>query len=366
MPAPTTSVPDAHPDQGSANPVGRPAWAEHLTALRTARGITASHAARQMGVSLSTWAGLESGLRSRGGTRVPTVPKEETLHRVADALDLSPTERRHLVMLAQPPQPALSQPWQTRLRAMRVAASVTQREAASTAGVTLATYRHWERKDEGGARHESLRTLLRRLGMSDEQADVFLADVPNSALARPPRQPTNPVTDVPAWSRMLTRARVDQGLYLADVDRLLGQQSVVRRYELGGWPRPDGRLSVPSSHKLTEIAVALAMTPDEIAHLHLLADNQRVLVASTGPKPFLSELLTEIRRATGLTATEVAERVGPLDPSWALVENGDETAVARLGRAQIDQICEALPVRPLLATALRGSVPSAPGSAENK
>lgn len=353
------SSPRTGPDSPAADPSSRPAWARYLIAQRRRRNLTAREAADRMGVTQQTYAGIEAGTRVRNGERVLVTPKDETLRRVARALELTPTERRHLFSLVARDRHE-QRPWQARLRLARVAASVTPTQAARAAGVTVATYREWERKSTAVPRHECLRRLLTHLGWATHQVEEFMAAVPSDvAPARAPQQPTNPVADLPRWSQFITSKRLERGLYLSQVDDLLGQQSVLRRFELGGWPRSDGRLSVPGYSWLDRIAVALTMTAEEHAHLHLLADHQRLAVASAGPRPLLAELLHEVRRAAEVTRREANTAVGLPAGRWSRMEQGDPTALAAVTAETLAQIVDRLPVRPLLAAALYAAIPRA-------
>lgn len=337
----------------------KPAWAEYLTTLRTRHGLSCREAAQRMGVTQQTWTGIEAGTRTRNGRKVAVTPKDETLQRVARALGLTASERRQLVALVTTSTSTNQQPWQTRLKFARVAASVTQAEAAAAAGVTTSTYREWERKNSGVPRHEPLRKLLSHLGWTPAQVDEFMAGVPaDVAPARAPKQPTNPVRDLPQWSKFITAKRLERGLYLSHVDALVGQQSIVRRYELGGWPRSDGRLSVPSHAWLDRIADALTMTPDERSRLHFLADHQRLAVAAQGSLPLVCELLHEARKAVGVTRKEADRSVGLSAGVWGKIETGCPLTVASLTRTAVDRIIDRLPVNALLATAIREAVPN--------
>lgn len=343
----------------------RPAWAKAITEFRTQRGLSSAAAAQRMQISPQTWAGLEAGTRVRNGQRVTTVPKEDTLRRVASALDLTREELQRLLRIARGDQQQ-TLPWQSRLRAMRLAAHVTPEHAAATAGVTLTTYKRWERKRDVGANHAALHRLLIRLGLNPEQADHFLHDVPPAGpTARPPSQPTNPVRELPAWSQLITRKRLELGLYFVDVDRALNQQGVVRRYELGGWPRPDGRLSVPSITRLNRIAAALNMNPAESAELHLLADNHRLVTAAQGPKPLLAELIHETRRAHDLTLTQAAAATPDLPKPWGHYESGQPGALSTFTAEHLRYLTQRLPISPLLTAAMEAAILQPSESAEN-
>lgn len=347
-------------------PVERPPWAAYLTQMRLDRALSGAEMARRMGVTHQTWAGIESGTRTRNGVRVATVPKENTLARAADALALTSAERRRLFTLAHQTRSTPTAPWQTRLKAARLAARVTPKQAAAAAGVHLATYREWERKSSGGARHDALRTLLAHLGMNRPQIEQFMADVPaDIAAARAPQQRRQPVDDRPAWSRFLTDKRLSRGLYLSDVDARLGQQSVYRRFELGGWRRADGRLSVPSCAWLDRVAAALELAPDETSHLHLLADTYRLTVATAGTKPLVAELLHEARRAEDVSMAQAAARIPGLPVRWNALEAGGAAAHAATTPAVVEAIISGLPVRPFLAAALRTAVTPGAQLAEN-
>jgi transcriptional regulator with XRE-family HTH domain len=343
---------------GNSDPASRPAWAQYIITLRARHGLTAREASERMGVTQQTWAGFEAGTRVRQGRRVEVTPKDDTLHRIAKALDLTAPERRHLFALAT--GTADRNPWQTRLKFARIAAAVTHDQAAAAAGVTVATYREWERKNSGVPRHESLRKLLRHLGWTACQIDEFMATVPpDIAPARPPKQPTNPVRELPQWSQFITKKRVEMGLYLSQVDELLGQQSIVRRFELGGWPRADGRLSVPCCAWLDRIADALSMSDSERANLHLLADNQRVAVASHSNLPLIVELFHEARKAIDISRAEANTRVGLDHGTWSRIETADPSALANLTPALVEHTIKRLPVGMLLAAAMRAAVPTA-------
>lgn len=334
-----------------------PDWARYLTDMRTQRGLSARQAATRMGVTPQTWSGIEAGTRIRNGTRVPVIPKDDTLHRAANALALTPSERRHLFALAHPADQA-RQPWQTRLKLARVAASVTEVAAARAAGVTIATYREWERQGSRVPKHECLRALLTHLRWTPLQIADFMNDVPpDTTPARAPRQPTNPVSDLPRWSQFITAKRVAQGLYLTQVDARLGQQSVLRRFELGGWPRSDGRLSVPCIEWLDRIAEALDMTSEETAQLHLLADHHRLTVAAEGPRPLAAELFQEARKAVDLTTRAADTLTGLRLGTWGRLERGHPDTLAALTPATLAVIVETLPVRPLLSAALHAALP---------
>lgn len=336
----------------------KPAWAEYLTTLRIRHGLTGREAATRMGVTQQTWTGIEAGTRTRHGRKIAVTPKDETLQRVARALGLTPNERRHLFALVTT-NATTQQPWQTRLKFARVAASVSHAQAAAAAGVTVTTYREWERKNSRVPRHESLRKLLTHLGWTPEQVEEFMAAVPaDVAPARAPKQPTNPVPDIPQWSKFITAKRLERGLYLSHVDALVGQQSVVRRYELGGWRRSDGRLSVPSHARLDRIADALTMTPDDRTKLHFLADHQRLAVAAHGPLPLLCELLHEARKAVDVTRKIADQTVGLTPGTWGKIETGCPATVSSLTIPTVERIITRLPVAALIATALREAVPN--------
>ena len=362
----------AKPAPRPAPSTTKPAWAEYLTHLRASRGLSATQAAHRMGITPQTWAGMEAGSRTRNGTRIAFFPREATLLRIARTLDLTPDERRRIFTVSQAPTDP-NRRWKASLRSTRLAASLSQADAAGLAGVTISTYRGWERAGAGTARHAPLRTLLAHLGLDPQQVEEFMRDVPGETPpARAPRQPTKPVAAVPAWSRFLTETRLDRGLYLSQVDTILGQQSVVRRFELGGWQRADGRFSVPARQWLDRIAAALDMTPAETARLHLLADHQRLTVASMGPRPLLAELLHEVRRATGLRVRDAQRRVPALPHRWLSYEQGSPAALATFTEAHAHQVIDLLPVTDLLAAALiaatRTAAPPLPlrtDSAEN-
>lgn len=353
------------PHANTATDPHRPAWAQYLIALRHRHQLTARETAERMGVTQQTYAGIEAGTRLRNGQRVAVTPKDDTLHRVAKALNLTPAERRHLFALVTTGATE-RQPWQTRLKFARIAASVTQTEAAQAAGVTVATYREWERRNSGVPRHEHLRRLLGHLGWPSDHIEEFMQGVPSdTAPARAPKQPTNPVRELPQWSQFITQTRLDADLYLTQVDARLGQQSILRRFELGGWPRADGRLSVPSCAWLDRIADALAMTDHQRAHLHLLADHQRVAVASQGPRPLVAELFHEARKALDITRTEANRRVGLAPGTWSRIERADPHTMASICPATIETVIDRAPVKDLLATALRASVPKPDKHADN-
>lgn len=357
--------PTPQPSADSLEAVQRPAWAEYLISLRKRHNLTAREAAERMGVTQQTYAGIEAGTRTRNGRRIEVTPKDETLHRVAKALNLNATERRHLFALVTTGT-VDRRPWQTRLKFARIAASISQPQAAQAAGVTVATYREWEHRNSGVPRHEHLRKLLTHLGWNDEQVTEFMATIPpDTAPARAPQQPTNPINELPRWSQFLTTKRLEAGLYLTQLDAILGQQSIVRRFELGGWARSDGRLSVPSCDWLDRIADALTMSPTDRAHLHLLADHHRLTVAAQGPRPFTSEVFHEARKAVDVTRTEANNRVGFKQGTWNNIEMGHPETLDSLTSNAIETAIARLPIGSMLAAALRSAVPNVPQPADN-
>lgn len=335
----------------------RPAWAEFLIDLRLSRGLTAARAARRLGVTQQTWSGLEAGTRRRGGQRVPIALADRTVLRIARALDLTAAETSRLGHLtaraareAAPPR----RPWQIQLRGARLASQLTAAQAATLAQVTPATYREWERHPRRTPHLGALHRLLPHLGLDAAATHRFLTAVASpTQLPRPPRQPSRPVTRVPAWSQFLTARRLAAGLHLAQVDRLVGQQSIVRRFELGGWPRADGRLSVPSRQWLDRVAAALSLTPADRAQLHHLADAERLHLAATGPRPLLAELLHEARRAAGLTLAQAHAAVPGLPAGWAQLERGHPPALAALDGDTLHRLVAGLPAPGPLGEALR-------------
>lgn len=348
-----------HHDAQTGTPgTAKPAWSEFITAYRKQAGLTCRQSAESMGVTQQTWAGIEAGTRTRNGLKGPYTPKDATLHRVATALGMDPGSRRRLFMLASThPAGSPCQPWQTRLRVTRVAAGLTLIQAASIAGVTADTYRKWESRDAGVPRQTSLRQLLNHLGLNERQVNDFMADVPvETRTARAPQQPTSPVEQLPRWSRLLTEKRLEAGLYLSHLDQRLGQQSVVRRFELGGWPRADGRLSVPSMGWLDRIASALDLSPEDRTYLHFLADHERLAIATQGKKPFHAEVFNEARRAVDVSRSEADARASLTPGTWAKYES----ATAFPTPDTLLRITETLPIRPLLAAALTEPVPQAP------
>lgn len=103
----------ADPACGPSDSCPRPAWAQYLAALRQRHGLTAREAAHRMGITQQTYAGIEAGTRVRNGRRIKVTPKDETLHRVAKALDLTPAERRQLFALVTTGD-VDRRPWQVR------------------------------------------------------------------------------------------------------------------------------------------------------------------------------------------------------------------------------------------------------------
>lgn len=335
----------------------RPAWSAYLVDLRLRYGFTVSAAARAMGVAPQTWVGWETGTRPRNGCRTTVVPQEETLLRIGAALGVTGTEVVQLCDLAAASSPDAAPGrwrWQRQLRSARLARRMTAAEAARCAGVTVHTYRQWEHRPRGGPRHDCLRRLLPYLGITGPAVEAFMADVPRDrAAVRPPRQPSAPITRLPRWSQMLVEKRLAAGLPLAQVDRILGQQSIYRRFELGGWRRADGRLSVPSSRWLDRVAAALDMDGAERAALHRAADERRVALAVNSSRPAGAELLVEARRAAGLSRAAAASRVGPLAYPYAAYETGHPAAMRSLTDPEVRQrFVDRLPVSGLLAGAL--------------
>lgn len=342
--------------------VSRPAWAHYLVELRNRRGLRAQEVAARLAITPSTYAGIEAGTRTRNGKRAEVTVQDETVHRIIGALDLSVAEARHLITLITTSAGNRS-PWQNRLRLARITAGLSAAQAADSAGVAADTYREWERKGTGAPRHDHLRLVLTALGWSVADVDEFMATVPpDTAPARAPRQPTNPVNDLPEWSAFITATRLGAGLYLRQVDDRLGQQSIVRRFELGGWPRTDGRLSVPASDWLDRVADALDMTPEDAARLHLLADRQRVALAHAGAdlhnRPLLAELLHEARKTTSLSRAQANSHVGLPAGTWSRAEAGDPTALVALTGHIVETLIEDWHLGAPLDDALRGTVAS--------
>lgn len=355
-PAPT-SAHSATPDitSSTAAPT-RPAWAHYLIDLRTRRGLPAKDVAARLGISASTYAGMEAGVRTRAGVRTEATLKDDTVHRLIAALDLTTAEARHLITLIATSAGNRS-PWQARLKLARVSAGVTAAQAARAAGVTEDTYREWERKGSGAPRRHLLRHVLTLLGWDATEVDEFMATVPSDAPAvRAPRQPSNPIADLPAWSQAITEARLQAGLYLSQADERIGQASVIRRFELGGWPRVDGRLSVPTSGWLDRISSALDMNTDATARLHRLADEHRVRLAHHGAtlhqRPVLSELLYEARSTTDSGPRTANRLFGLPDYTWYRAEAGDPNALAQFTAPLIDTITATWGLGEPLAAAL--------------
>lgn len=345
---------------GPDGPHSRPAWAHYLISLRNRRGLSAKDVAARLGITAQTYAGIEAGARTRDGRRTEVALKDETVHRIIEALNLTSAERHHLIALVITSAGNRS-PWQTRLKLARVTATVTVQQAARAAGVADDTYREWERKGTGAPRHDLLRKVLHLFGWTpDETADFMAAVPPDAQPARAPQQPTNPVHQVPAWSAHITQSRVAAGLYLSQVDERVGQQSIVRRFELGGWPRADGRLSVPTSAWLNRVADALDMTPEQTVHLHELADVHRVALAQSGAtqhqRPLLAELLHEARKTTILTRVQatVLYRLPP--GTWSRAEHGAPAALATYTPELIEALVTGWDLGAPLAEALRTAV----------
>lgn len=353
--ATTRHTTTGHPSVTAA----RPAWSTYLAECRIKRGLTVTEAAAHMGVTPQTWTGLETGTRPSRHGRRPIIPRDETLLRIADALGLNDDELRRLralvAQLAPPRQVAL---WQQQLREARLAARMTLTEAARHAGVTVATYSAWERGRRRTINRHALRRLLPHLGITGDSIDEFLRLIPPQRRdARPPTQPSKPIKRVPAWSQLITNRRLAAGLNLSQVDALLGQPSVARRFELGGWPRADGRLSVPPTAWLDRIADVLAMSDDDRRELHRLADQERLALAASGPGPLPAGIMHEARRAAGLTQQEAEQAVGGLPHRWAAYEHAHRGALASLrDPALVDRLVTRLPMQPLLAAALRAAV----------
>lgn len=338
----------------------RPAWAHYLVTLRHRRHLSAKEVAARLGITPQTYAGIEAGTRTRNGRRTDITVKDETLHRLVKALDLNEPERRHLIALVVT-SAGNRNPWQTRLKLARVSASLSVTDMANAAGVTDDTYREWERKGAGVPRHDSLRKAMARMGWDVSQADEFMATLPPDTLpARAPRQPTNPIAALPEWSQHITRTRLAAGLHLSHVDERIGQQSIVRRFELGGWPRTDGRLSVPSRTWLDRVATALDMAPPDRAHLHACADEHRIVLAREGStthhRPLLSELLHEARKAADLPRAQCDEPAGISPGTWSRAERGLPDALAHFTLDTIDRMAHRLPVCPVLTDALTEAV----------
>lgn len=346
----------------STGTVSRPAWAHYLVELRNRRNLRAQDVAARLAITPSTYAGIEAGARTRNGKRSEVTVQDDTVHRIIEALDLSVAEARHLITLITTSAGNRS-PWQNRLRLARITAGLSAAQAAASAGVAADTYREWERKGTGAPRHEHLRLVLAALGWSNLEVDEFMATVPpDTAPARAPRQPTNPVGDLPDWSAFITETRLAAGLYLRQVDERIGQQSIVRRFELGGWPRTDGRLSVPASDWLDRVVDALAMTPDQAARLHLLADQQRVALAQAGAdlhaRPLLAELLHEARKSTTLSRAQANTHVGLPAGTWSRAEAGDPVALAAFTSPIAETLIEDWRLGTPLDDALRANVAS--------
>jgi transcriptional regulator with XRE-family HTH domain len=343
----------------------KPAWSLYICEQRHRLGVTGAEVARRMGLTAQTYAGFESGIRTRNGVKTLITPRDETLHRVAKALNLTSAERCHLFTLAHAAEwqrPA----WQTQLRSVRVAASVSEQDAAYAAGVTVSTYREWERRHTGAPKHDLIKNLLAHLGLSTPQVAEFMELVPSDAApVRAPSQPKKPVSTLPRWSQEITRKRLELGLYLAEVDLLIGQQSIVRRFELGGWERADGRLSVPSCVWIDRIADALSMTRTERANLHFLADHERVSVATSGRKPLVAELFHEVRKALDITCAEANRRIGLPERTWSRIEAAHPETLDSLDPATVESVLHLLPVGDILATALRAVVPEPKKHADN-
>jgi transcriptional regulator with XRE-family HTH domain len=366
MPATRTSRGDTtHCDPAPT----RPAWAHYLIDLRSRRGLAAKEVAARLGISASTYAGMEAGTRTRNGVRTEATLKDDTVHRIIDALHLTPAEARHLITLITTSVGNRS-PWQARLRLARISAGVSAAQAAQAAGVAEDTYREWERKGTGSPRHHLLRKVLAHLGWDDTEVAEFMATVPPDApVARAPRQPSNPVTDLPAWSQHITQARLDAGLYLTQADARIGQASVIRRFELGGWPRVDSRLSVPTCGWLDRIAAALDMDAAAAQQLHRLADEQRVLLAHQGAalhgRPVLSELLYEARSTTDCGPRTANRLYGLPDYTWYRAEAGDQQALDVFTANLIDTIIATWGLGEPLAEALRMAVTNPPQPADS-
>lgn len=338
----------------------RPAWAHYLIDLRTRRGLPAKDVAARLGISPSTYAGMEAGVRTRNGIRTEATLKDDTVHRLIAALDLTAAEARHLITLLTTSAGNRS-PWQARLRLARVSAGISAAQAAQAAGVAEDTYREWERKGTGAPRHHLLRNVLTLLGWDETETAEFMTTVPPDApVARAPRQPSNPVDDVPDWSRFITDTRLSAGLYLNQVDERIGQPSVIRRFELGGWPRVDGRLSVPTREWLDRIVSALDMTPVQAARLHRLADEQRVRLAHHGAalhqRPVLSELLHEARATTDCGSRHANTVYDLPDYTWHRAEAGDPTALSAITTALVENVITTWDLGAPLADALRETV----------
>lgn len=362
-PSPLPSEPSestSHGPRTSTPEATRPAWAHYLIDLRARRGLPAKEVACRLGVSASTYAGMEAGTRTRNGIRTEASLKDDTVHRIIKALDLTPAEARHLITLITTSAGNRS-PWQARLRLARISAGISAAQAAQAAGVAEDTYREWERKGTGAPRHHHLRNVLSQFGWDEDETAEFMATVPPDApAARAPRQPSNPISDLPAWSQHITNARLDAGLYLSQVDDRIGQTSVVRRFELGGWPRVDGRLSVPTCQWLDRIATALDMDEDSTSLLHQLANQQRILLAHQGAalhgRPLLSELLYESRSTTECGPRTANHLFGLDDYTWFRAEAGDLHALDVFTPDLLNTIIDTWRLGEPLATALREAV----------
>lgn len=337
----------------------RPAWAHYLIALRIRRDLKAKDVAARLGISASTYAGMEAGTRTRSGVRTEATLKDDTVHRLIAALNLTPAEARHLITLIATSAGNRS-PWQARLRLARVSAGVSAAQAAQAAGVAEETYRDWERQGSGSPRHHLLRNVLTLFGWDETETAEFMNTVPSDTpMARAPRQPSNPVADLPYWSQHITKARLAAGLYLTQADERIGQASVIRRFELGGWPRIDGRLSVPTTEWLDRIAQALDMNDADAQHLHLLANEHRVCLARHGAelhqRPLLSELLYEARSTTEAGPRTANDLFNLPAYTWYRAEGGDPEALAAFSDVLLDAVVSAWNLGEPLATALRSA-----------
>ena len=287
----------------------RPVWSTELRRLRYSRSLTVTEAARRAGITPVTWTGMETGTRFRKGRPDPVRFTEQTVDRLARALDLDPAEHDRLDRAARTTWDVRTAPWQRAFRDARRAGRLTVDQAARAARVTPGTYRAWENSEH--AKTPDVAAARRFLahpavpGPAREHALTILASLPSGQIPRTPGTGA-PIPPPPEWSRLITAARLAARIHLAAADTAFGSPGVVRRYELGGWPRKDGRLTVPTRHALDKTADAVHMyAPADRAGLHRAADRTRItnaaVAAAAQGLPLAATLLREVRQAAGLS-----------------------------------------------------------------